>query len=150
MASATRGAGRKDDGEAKLRIAIVNEDKVRAVEVHARLPSLGLTASFARSASPRNADRNAKRGAQSSAKVRRPGEFRSEGGRSTSPWFAGKLCIEVTPTSKLAFISETVCALWACVVALAFSRACPAAVHRVRHLRQEMPVRGDSDHQPSF
>ncbi|CAJ2513291.1 Uu.00g014100.m01.CDS01 [Anthostomella pinea] len=71
------------------RIAIVNDDKVRQTAIDAPPKLIVANVDTARSASPRNVAKSARTIAQV---VR-----------------SGKLCIEVTPTSRLAFISESLC-----------------------------------------
>ena len=62
----------------------------------------------------------------------------------------GKLCIEVTPKSKLAFISEPLCIgtfVAVAVVSITTERSstvevshCSKSCHRLRYLRQEMSL----------
>lgn len=142
MAAASRSRGKAKDGdETKLRIAIVNNDKVSSFGM-SKAKVLGCVALLnrtmpslapARSASPRNASKNARNRAPLSDKVSalvqkspkaglkrrnrtfshacqpRRCRFPIKPVSSVCPMeHAGKLCIEVTPTSKLAFISEPV------------------------------------------
>lgn len=86
-----------------------------------------------------------------SAERCRPKKCHQECKKSCPVVKLGKLCIEVTPKAKLAFISEPLC-IGKCVrngFNSSSSLLLITCYSRLWYLRQEVPLRGDQHHQSS-